>query len=61
MRERRSGCNKIIRKQILLSTKEAEQGAKGWGTEVMPKTTKIRSRAGELATLKSNTRYWNPE
>ena len=52
MREIRRGWNNRIRKQILLGTREAEQGAKGWGTEVMPKTTKRRSRAGDSATLK---------
>ena len=57
----RKTWNKKMRDQLTLDTRDSEPAVEEWGKEVMPKTTKRRSRAGELAALKPNKRYQNPD
>ena len=60
-KENRKSWNKKMSNQLTLNTIVSEQVAEEWGREAIPKTTKRTPRAGELAALKSNKRYRNPD
>ena len=55
-RKRQRWADKM-KAQLTLGTREVERSIKGWGEAQQPKTNKRKSRAGELAALKSNKRY----
>ena len=59
-RKRQRWADKM-KAQLTLGTHKVERSIEGWGEAQQPKTNKRKSRAGELAALKSNKRYRKPD
>ena len=58
---KRKRRNTKMKAELTLSIRETEKATKKWGDDTdPPKKSRRRSRAGELAMLKSNKRYRKP-